>query len=146
MKFGIMCKCLIVESAVESASPRLGLLIIAGECTKSLLRRKRLNAMLVKWSSRRYQSRRTMQKCVVVRYPAPRVALCVCGSEYSKSYIARHRRACVGWQNRNQQPAATAAAAAPAPRGPCPNCGAVMRKDNIARHGRTACPGSVAGP
>ena len=72
--------------------------------------------------------------------------MCICGSEYSKSYIARHRRACVGWQNRDQQPAATAAAAAAAPRGPCPNCGAVMRKDNIARHGRTACPGSVAGP
>ena len=64
------------------------------------------------------------------------------------------------WQNQNQQPAAAAVAPAavapaaaapavaapPAARGPCPGCQKIMRKDNMARHIREACPGSEAGP
>ena len=94
--------------------------------------------------------------------------MCVCRKEYSKNYFRRHRRDCAEWQRQQQPPAAAAPPAAAPPaapaaappaapaaappaapaarRGPCPDCGKLMRKDNIARHQREACPGSVAGP
>ena len=68
---------------------------------------------------------------------------CVCGGEYEKKSFPKHRRNCARWQ---EQQGAASAAPAPAARGPCPDCGNIMRRDNIARHQRTACSGSVAGP
>ena len=70
--------------------------------------------------------------------------MCVCGKEYSKSYFRKHRQNCAAWIG--QQQAVAVAAPAAARRGACPDCGVYMRKDNMARHARTACPGSVAGP
>ena len=68
---------------------------------------------------------------------------CVCGGEFEKKYFPRHRQACASWQAQHREAATPATAVAA--RGPCPVCGKVMRRDNIARHQRTACPGSVAG-
>ena len=63
---------------------------------------------------------------------------CLCGREYAKSYFARHRKNCDDWKNAHPE----AGAPAPlAPRAPCDKCGSWMRKDNLARHMRTACPG-----
>ena len=70
--------------------------------------------------------------------------MCVCGKEFSKSYFRKHRQNCATWQD--QQPAVAVAAPVAAKRGACPYCGLNMRKDNMARHAKTACPGSVAGP
>ena len=69
---------------------------------------------------------------------------CVCGKELSKGYFRKHRRICAAWTA--QQGAAAEEVVPAAARGPCPDCGRIMRRDNIARHSRTACPGSVAGP
>ena len=68
---------------------------------------------------------------------------CICGKEYSKGYFRKHSQVCAVWLAQ-QQPPPPARAAAPV--APCPECGRIMRKDNMARHARTACPGSVAGP
>ena len=70
--------------------------------------------------------------------------MCMCGMEYAKSYFRRHRQNCTAW--RGQQQAAAGAVPAAAKRGACPGCGVVMRKDNMARHPKNACPGSVADP
>ena len=61
---------------------------------------------------------------------------CACGKEYSKSYHRKHRANCAAWQGQSVEVAAPAAA-----RAPCPKCARVMRKDNLARHIREACPG-----
>ena len=73
---------------------------------------------------------------------------CVCGVEYSKSYFRVHRQRCEIWKAQQQPIAGAPVEQAPpaAPTAPCPGCGKTMRKDNLARHQRTACPGSVAGP
>ena len=69
---------------------------------------------------------------------------CICGLEMGKSSFKSHRKDCLTWQNAH--PPEVAAAARAAPRGPCDVCGTWMRKDNVARHKRTACPGGEAGP
>ena len=61
---------------------------------------------------------------------------CVCGKEYSKDYHRKHRKNCAAWLGQEVQEVVPAAA-----RGPCPKCGKVMRKDNLARHIREACAG-----
>ena len=71
---------------------------------------------------------------------------CVCGKEYSKGYFRSHRLGCDQWQRHQQHQPQPQAEAMRAPVAPCPTCGKVMRRDNLARHANLHCPGSVAGP
>ena len=69
---------------------------------------------------------------------------CVCGYECAKENFKRHRKICETWKG--VHPPETAVPVRAAPRAPCDVCGRVMRRDNIARHKREACPGGEAGP
>ena len=68
---------------------------------------------------------------------------CVCGKHYSKSYFRKHRVKCDAWRDAHPQPEVSPSRA---PRTACDVCGKWMRKDNLARHSREACPGGEAGP
>ena len=70
---------------------------------------------------------------------------CVCGKQYSKSYFRKHRNKCDAWKDAHQEEEG-AATPPRAPRTACDACGRWMRKDNLARHLREACPGGEAGP
>ena len=75
---------------------------------------------------------------------APGRVKCVCGREYSQGYFRKHRGECDIWKNAHPEPEVD-----PVPRAPrvaCDACGRWMRKDNLARHKREACPGGEAGP
>ena len=73
--------------------------------------------------------------------------LCECGKEFSKSYIARHRKSCravvtrletevVEWQPRVYKRGVKVTC----------DCGAEVTKSNFSRHKREACPNGEAGP
>ena len=82
---------------------------------------------------------------------------CACGKDYSKSYFARHLKQCPAWLTAPAPttPLAPVApgrvararrAARPAVLSNCSKCGKRMRRDNVARHQKEACPGSETGP
>ena len=68
---------------------------------------------------------------------------CICGKEYAQSYFRRHRTKCATWNGAHP---ATEEELPRAPRTACDVCGKWMRRDNLARHLREACPGGEAGP
>ena len=68
---------------------------------------------------------------------------CVCSKEYSKNYFKVHRKKCDAWKAANPDTEVTPPRA---PRTACDACGKWMRRNNLARHLREACPGSEAGP
>ena len=68
---------------------------------------------------------------------------CVCGKNYSKTYFRKHRRDCDKWKESHPEVGVTPPRPA---RKACDACGKWMRRDNIARHVREACPGGEAGP
>ena len=68
---------------------------------------------------------------------------CVCGKEYAQSYFRKHRTKCAMW-NDAQVPEEVITPPR-APRAACDACGAWMRKDNLSRHRKEACPGGEAG-
>ena len=69
---------------------------------------------------------------------------CFCGREFSKGYIARHRKKCVAAreeEEREKRPPKKYKGQ----RCVC-ECGREMAKSNLARHKREACPLGEAGP
>ena len=73
--------------------------------------------------------------------------LCECGKEFSKSYIARHRKSCRAVVTRletevvERQPRVYKRGV----KVTC-DCGAEVTKSNFSRHKREACPNGEAGP
>ena len=70
---------------------------------------------------------------------------CVCGKEYAKSYFRKHRSKCDAWKDAHPEPEVEVTPPR-VPRAACDECGRWMRKDNLARQLREACPGGEAGP
>ena len=75
-------------------------------------------------------------------------SLCVCGKDFSKSYIARHRKTCrvaVARQEEEEEEQRRPRVYRKDAKVTC-DCGRVMNKSNFSRHKREACPNGEAGP
>ena len=75
--------------------------------------------------------------------------LCECGKEYSRTYIARHRKTCravVARQEEEEEEVVRQPRVYKKDARVTCSCGRVMHKSNFSRHKREACPDGEAGP